>query len=67
MESTYISQLDLCHRLIEIMNRNRPFCNFYDEKIQTFHATSFVQRYLDWDVSNAQRKGCLTSHPVLTL
>ena len=43
MESTYISLMDLCHRLIERMNRNRPFCNFYDEKIQTFHATSFVQ------------------------
>lgn len=43
MESTYISLMDLCHRLIERMNRNRPFYNFYDEKIQTFHATSFVQ------------------------
>ena len=42
MESTYISLMDLCHRLIERMNRSRPFCN-YDEKIQTFHATSFVQ------------------------
>lgn len=43
MESTYISLMDLCYRLIERMNRNRPFWNFYDKKIQTFHATSFVQ------------------------